>query len=62
MSASLATSSQAREVGAGYELRYRLVRTDGQVREMLSRVRGELDDQGSVTRMTGHDPGRHLPE
>ncbi len=49
----LATSTRAREVGAGYELRYRLVRTDGQVREMLSRVRGELDDQGSVTRMTG---------
>ena len=49
----LATSTQAREVGAGYELRYRLVRTDGQVREMLSRVRGEVDDHGSVTRMTG---------
>ncbi len=49
----LATSTQAREVGTGYELRYRLIRTDGEVREMLSRVRGEVDDRGSVTRMSG---------
>jgi PAS domain S-box-containing protein len=49
----LETSTQAREDGTGYELRYRLVRPDGQVREMLSRVRGEVDDHGSVTRMTG---------
>ena len=49
----LATSTQAREDGVGYELRYRLVRTDGEVREMLSRVRPDVDELGSVTRMTG---------
>ncbi|MET0837384.1 MAG: PAS domain-containing protein, partial [Marmoricola sp.] len=49
----LATANHAREVGTDYELRYRLVRTDGQVRELLSRVHGEVDDHGTVTRMTG---------
>jgi PAS domain S-box-containing protein len=49
----LTTSAQAQEAGTGYELRYRLVRPDGAVREMLSRVRGEVDDRGTVARLTG---------
>lgn len=39
--------------GVGYELSYRIVRPDGEVREVHSRVRAERVDGGLVTRLTG---------
>jgi PAS domain S-box-containing protein len=39
--------------GVGYELTYRLVRPDGTVREVLSRVRAEQPEGGPVARLTG---------
>jgi PAS domain S-box-containing protein len=39
--------------GVGYELTYRLVRPDGTVREVLSRVRAEQQEGGPVVRLTG---------
>jgi PAS domain S-box-containing protein len=47
----------ARGRGEGYELSYRVVRPDGDVRDVHSRVRAELAPDGTVTRLLGtlHD-------
>jgi PAS domain S-box-containing protein len=48
---------QARARGEGYELSYRVIRPDGEVRDVHSRVRAELGADGSVARLLGtlHD-------
>jgi PAS domain S-box-containing protein len=45
--------SRASETGQSYELQYRIVRPDGEMREVLSRVRPERSERGEVTRLTG---------
>jgi PAS domain S-box-containing protein len=47
------TAEAAIGTGTGYEMHYRIVRPDGEVREVHSRVRGECAEDGSVTRLTG---------
>jgi PAS domain S-box-containing protein len=49
----VATVLEAGVSGLGYEHDYQIVRPDGQVREVLSRVRTELSEDGVVTRLTG---------
>jgi PAS domain S-box-containing protein len=49
---TMAAIERARAGGGGYELTYRIIRTDGQEREVHSRVRVE-PTEGPVTRITG---------
>jgi PAS domain S-box-containing protein len=49
----LATVTEARTSGVGYEQAFQIIRPDGQVREVLSRVRTEVAEGGEVTRLTG---------
>lgn len=44
---------EAGESGVGHEMSYRVVRPDGEVREVFSRVRAERSDESQVTRLTG---------
>lgn len=46
-------ATRSMESGEDYELDYRLVRPDGEVREVHSRVHGELSTDGEVLRLTG---------
>lgn len=48
-----AAVTEARTTGVGYEHAFQVIRPDGQVREVLSRVRTELSEDGEVTRLTG---------
>ncbi len=50
---AVARGTEAATSGRHYEQRYRLVRTDGTVRHVLSRVRAELEDDGGVARLLG---------
>ena len=49
--------ARAIELAEGYELSYRVMRPDGEVRDVHSRVRAELGPDGTVTRLLGtlHD-------
>ncbi len=49
----LATAERAMESGSGYELDYRILRPDGEVREVHSRVRGSRSADGSLIRLHG---------
>ena len=49
----LSTAERAMAVGDGYDTDYRLVRPDGQVREVHSRVRADRAADGSVVRLNG---------
>jgi PAS domain S-box-containing protein len=44
---------QASRSGASYEMSYRMVRPDGDVRDVFSRVRAERSGEAQVTRLTG---------
>jgi PAS domain S-box-containing protein len=48
---------RARQQAEGYELSYRVIRPDGEVRDVHSRVRAELGPDGTVRRLLGtlHD-------
>ncbi len=49
----VATLERASADGQGYDLKYQIVRPDGDVREVHSRVRPERSDDGDVIRLTG---------
>ncbi|MCW2846552.1 MAG: domain S-box protein [Marmoricola sp.] len=49
----LEVSSSAMRTGSNYDLRYRLMGPQEEIREMHSRVRAERDPSGAVSRMTG---------
>lgn len=49
----LTSTRAAMESGVGYELDYRIVRVDGEVREIHSRVHGERDSDGTLVMLYG---------
>jgi PAS domain S-box-containing protein len=49
----LAILERASADGQGYDLQYQIVRPDGEIREVHSRVRPERSDDGDVIRLTG---------
>ncbi len=49
----VATSTAAMDAGVDYEMDYRIVRPDGQVREVHSKVRAVRDESGRMLRLVG---------